>query len=437
MTAARANRPSPLPRRAGLAILALAATVSSFGQGTVSADARTGGKLSQRRFIARIEDPSGEALQPFFEALQATRAGERSTRIVYLGDSHVANDRLTGQIRRRLQRRFGNGGLGFFLPARATRHYRHDGVLLARPKNWSVLSRRRPPSGSPPLGFSGYGLLGRSDHSKPIALRFRPGPRQPSKLRVFVHRQPRGGKLLVRTAHANKVINSRGKARLMSRSIALRAEDRQVLLQPTAGEVLVVGVAHDHVEAGVTLDVAGVNGARARDLFRADHRSLAEHLRLRNPNLLVLGFGTNEAMNPRRSTDDFERELRRVVNPLLKAAPDAGCLLVGPTDHPRREGHRYSDRPATRRVIRAYRRVGADLGCAFIDLVRTTGGRGSMLALSQRTPQLGANDLTHLTIRGYRKVGNAIGQALLHAFDRFDGASDTPTELAQRTRSPR
>src|SRR5262249_42631252 len=61
---------------------------------------------------------SPEALAGFFEALAAldARPGTGVGRVLQIGDSHTANDSLSGRVRERLQARFGAAGRGW-LPA--------------------------------------------------------------------------------------------------------------------------------------------------------------------------------------------------------------------------------------------------------------------------------------------------------------------------------
>src|SRR5580658_2304584 len=64
----------------------------------------------------RLSSPA--ALAPFFTALAALeeRQTQGPTRVLQLGDSHTANDSLSGRLRDRFHARFGDAGRGW-LPA--------------------------------------------------------------------------------------------------------------------------------------------------------------------------------------------------------------------------------------------------------------------------------------------------------------------------------
>lgn len=56
-------------------------------------------------------------------------AGRAPVAIVQLGDSHTAADLFSGELRRLLQARYGDGGIGL-VPATAVPGIRHDRVII-------------------------------------------------------------------------------------------------------------------------------------------------------------------------------------------------------------------------------------------------------------------------------------------------------------------
>src|SRR5690606_25755204 len=100
--------------------------------------------------------------QRTFEALRALENGSGETvRITWLGDSHTAADFWTGEVRRRLQARFGNGGQGVVSLALGggrdeVASYKVRGTWKQEPK--SGASRSRQLDGK--VGLSGRRLHG-------------------------------------------------------------------------------------------------------------------------------------------------------------------------------------------------------------------------------------------------------------------------------------
>ncbi|HEY7545226.1 MAG TPA: hypothetical protein VID27_10105, partial [Blastocatellia bacterium] len=85
-----------------------------------------------------IEDPTGHALDSFFEALLRTETEDAQTRICHYGDSPITNDGITSTVRRKLQLRFGDAGHGFILIAKPWGWYGHEGVTSEASRGWQI-----------------------------------------------------------------------------------------------------------------------------------------------------------------------------------------------------------------------------------------------------------------------------------------------------------
>jgi hypothetical protein len=75
-----------------------------------------------------VENPA--ALIPFFEQLYRHQQGKTPgpVRILHYGDSHTAADEWTGEMRARLQEKFGDGGSGYSFAGRPWNGYRREDV---------------------------------------------------------------------------------------------------------------------------------------------------------------------------------------------------------------------------------------------------------------------------------------------------------------------
>ena len=99
--------------------------------------AATRSPLSNRANSSEIENPS--ALSGFFVALANASSGRRiePVRVMHFGDSHVAADVLTAEIRGNLQSQFGDGGAGYIVP-RNPMNTRRRGVLTGATQGWQI-----------------------------------------------------------------------------------------------------------------------------------------------------------------------------------------------------------------------------------------------------------------------------------------------------------
>jgi lysophospholipase L1-like esterase len=188
------------------------------------------------------------------------------------------------------------------------------------------------------------------------------------------------------------------------------------------GPVTLYGITLERSGAGVVLDTLGIPGARAKDHLLWDDAMYREHLVKRSPDLVVLAYGTNEGTDTGEPISIYESHLRQVLARVHAAVPSASCLLVGPTDHPQRvAGRGFRARKRTQQIVEAERRIAAEHGCGFIDLVSVMGGPMSMMRMVGL--HYAGADYTHFTRRGYEALADAISGALVNGFGTWQKAS--------------
>src|SRR5690606_18325126 len=113
--------------------------------------------------------------------------------------------------------------------------------------------------------------------------------------------------------------------------------------------------------SGVVYDVLGINGHRASAILGWDEALLRAQLAHRRPDLVVLSYGGNEALDPDLPIATYEERARRAVARMRALTPGASCLLVGPLAT-------YAEHaPRMRAVTEIQRRIASELGCAFWD----------------------------------------------------------------------
>ncbi len=174
-------------------------------------------------------------------------------------------------------------------------------------------------------------------------------------------------------------------------------------------------VAQNH--SGVTYETLGINGAQANVILNWNSAILDPELASRNPALIVLAYGTNEALSRSWTAEEYRAGLIEIIHRLRAAAPVASILLAGPPDcqHPIR-GHRMPF-PHLDQVIEIQRDVAASNGCAFWDWRAAMGGSGSVRQWVQAG--LGQGDYTHLTGAGYRMAGGMLFEELMAQYNKF------------------
>jgi len=168
---------------------------------------------------------------------------------------------------------------------------------------------------------------------------------------------------------------------------------------------------------GVTYESLGLNGAEAGVILHWDQDMLASYLQRRNPGLIVLAYGTNEASDPQWRTESYRAMFAHLVARLREIAPAASILVVGPDDRWTAAGGRWHPLPGIDDIIADQREVCRQLGCTYWDLRARMGGSGSM-----RDWVYGGfaqQDYVHFTTVGYRRLGAVLFGDLMQQFEAY------------------
>ncbi len=351
-----------------------------------------------------IHDPSGHALDPLHAALRRARAGEGRARIMIWGASHTAEDLFPGLLREAWQRRFGDAGAGLWLPARPFPLYESRVATFADTGAWRpvrVRGRRRAPDRYGPAGFA-IEATGRARGF--VAVR-----RPADAARLLYLRQAGGGTLVVRAGDQHRRLSTDGDA---VASEALTGPLRRVELRALGdGPVRVFGVSLENDRPGVVIDAMGVPGARLRDRLPWDDRAMRRQLAELAPDLIVLAYGTNESGFTGRPIARYRAEVDEALRRAREIAPRAGCLVIGPSDWPLREGGELRARPRITQVIAVQRELAARHGCGHFDLQAWQGGPSSMPRWVRAG--LALPDHVHFTEPGHRRLARDLSRALL------------------------
>ncbi|NMC71674.1 MAG: LysM peptidoglycan-binding domain-containing protein [Myxococcales bacterium] len=371
-----------------------------------------------------LEDPGGHALDRWFERLARVEQGTPGAvaGVVHFGDSHTATTSFTAAIRRVLAGRFGDAGPGFLQPGKPWPTYDPADVEVGAEGSWTY--DRVHGRGETNLGDGRFGLGGWSARSAEpgAALWVETEPRAAAGVfEVQYLVQPGGGSAELR-------LDGEVVGRVETAGAAAAVERRRVRTEEGAhrfevrvlgdGEVRVLGLAAERSGPGVRWDVLATNGARAEWLLEWDPALFGEALAHRDPDLVVLLYGTNEVEDEDLDLGRYAARLSEALARVRSAVPEASCLLVGPPDLSHRERRRWQGTPARLpELIEVQRAAAAEAGCAFFDLFAAMGGRGAMDRWATADPPLAARDRVHLTARGYRQIGEALAGALLRAYD--------------------
>lgn len=413
-------RTAPLPRP-----IELTQRVSS---GRAAAGPRTLARVdpSELEGLTReIEDPHG-AMRAFHHRLARVARGERVlARASVYGTSIDGADRATGQLRRLLQERFGDGGKGW-VPVAPGWRYQHHRHVEWRADHFRTFVVNR---GDGPLDRYGYGGVLAINRHRGARATFGTVPgggpgSAVSVFRIFHQAWPGGGTLRLRVDDGPERELSTRAGAPEDRVEEIRiADGPHTLALGAAGEgaedLRLYGVVMERDGPGVVVDGLALIGAFTRVLRLFDEEHLTTQIRQRSPDLLVFWMGSNDAVS--RSVpfvrDEYAAHYRGILRRFSQAKPDTSCLVLSILDAGERENGRIRTRTRVPEVVEVQREVAMAEGCAFFDAYEATGGEGTMRRWYAASPRLVTADLGHLTDAGSRVMGTLLYRALLKSFD--------------------
>lgn len=388
------------------------------GEGTSTSTST--GPTSPAANVGHLE--GANRLAHFFGALSILDDGHShdDVRIVQYGDSHTASDYGAGVFRKLLQSRFGDGGRGFVSLGRPWKAYVQDGIRGGMSPEFEPA--RGAYKDGRLVGDGLYGLLGVgvgasiggarawthvASRSSRVEFDYSQGPRGGS-FDVFVD-GARTGRIATRAAHSGAGYFG----------FDLADAPHQVEVRTVGdGDVRVLGMALDRAQAGIVVDAVGVNGAQVVTLLSASEEHFAEQLRHRTPGLVVLAYGTNEALEPGLTDAEYERRVVDVLGRVERAVPTASCLLLGPPDLARPGGREaWKTWPRVLQIVAAQRRIAEAAGCAFYDQLEAMGGPGSIAMWSAEAEPRATRDRVHLTRTGYGQLATSFATDIIRAYD--------------------
>ena len=377
----------------------------------------------------KLEDPGGRALASFYEQLSLVRQeGKGQVRITHWGDSHIAADALTGQLRRRLQRAAGNAGPGFVLLGKPWPSYWHSQVKNGASRGWRAerlrgrYARKRLQPRDDLLGLAGVSVY-TPRRSCSAWVEARRG-RLISSATLYYLQQPGGGSVelwgdgkLARRRSTRGTTSGAGFLEVAFKKPVKRVE----LRTGGARRVRLYGVDLRTSRPGVIYDALGINGARATQLLGWNESLMKAQLEQLGPDLVVLAYGANEVDNTALTRRGFAAGFDKVLKRLRAVAPAAACLITGPTDRARydkAQGH--ISPPNLDFIVAEQRRLALAHGCAFWDQRAAMGGRFSIFQWISAIPPLARTDHVHLTPPGYRRLAELLYAELARGLDRWE-----------------
>jgi lysophospholipase L1-like esterase len=339
------------------------------------------------------------ALVPFFELMKSAQRSGQAVHILQFGDSHTASDDWANAMRIAFQGKYGSGGPGFTHPGHPFRGYRRFDVSGSNSTGW-VTEGTMAQMGDGRDGLSGISITSHTP-GQTVSL-----TTSCDRLKLFYMKQPGGGSMeFTVDGKQAGLIDTEGELSAGVFEYAPEPGAHDYLLRTTSrAPVRLFGWASD-ANRGVTIETLGINGAQASVMLNWDEALWSAQVAERDPALIILAYGTNEANNPKFWWEEYRTDLRAVLARVRKAAPVASILMIGPPDCGRLHALPHLDD-----VVRVQREVAQEVGAAFWDWRQNMGGPGATDLWVKAG--LGQADHIHLTSDGYKLLGQVLFEEL-------------------------
>src|SRR5579864_2461050 len=280
----------------------------------------------------------------------AKAQGQRGLVILQIGDSHTAADYFTGELRQKLQARYGNGGVGYLDAGRPHIGVHSGAMKVTASSGWTYHAIQR----SDNIGefwLSGFNAVATAPGE---ALTFASDTPVPfDQIEIEALRQPGGGAIDISLDGAIKSSADLGGSSVEPVVLRLRPDGapsdrvRQIEIRTRGnGVVSIASIGIYQKQAGVSYNNIGYPGATIDLVNKFDDKLMADSLRRLDPQIVVLVFGTNEASKPNLDAARYERNYEKAIARIRAALPNAQIMLVGPPDGAERPPHCLGKGPA-------------------------------------------------------------------------------------------
>ena len=397
-----------------------------------------------------LDAPAG-SLDALFTALAASERSEAPGRtlLVFFGDSHTAGDSMTSRVRTTLQARFGDAGRGLVAAGRPNaKHYYQRDVRYGASGAWrAAVGGHR--GDAEPFGIAGLRVYGERKGAQlwvETCAECTAGAKV-AQFEILYQAAPERGVLRYRVDDGAWQIQS-------TRTAPIEPPHPARLVIPVAdgphkltlehgggGGLDLYGVVLERMRPGVVVDSLGVVGRRLGSLRSWDWSIIGEQLATRDPRLVVLQYGTNEADDPDLDLEALAKYFDEMIARIRASAPGASILILGPPDMGVREGGKACDRmkpspdgvlvpecqwrtpSVLAEIIAVEHAAAARNQVAFFDTFAAMGGPDKMAGWVTAEPKVAYKDHVHFTDVGYQQWGDALAGALLAEYDRWRAKS--------------
>jgi lysophospholipase L1-like esterase len=383
---------------------------------------------------------------------QKTRiAARKSITILQIGDSHTAADFMTGELRRLLQAKYGDGGAGYLTAGRPHIGVRSSAFRINASTGWSYEALQQSAE-TAKFWLSGFNAIAKEE-GETISFKSET-PFNFDRIEIQALRLPKGGTIEIRLDGVlQSEVNLAGDVRepVVIQMLPERAATDRVreITITTKGEgaVNLSSVAVYNRQAGLSYNSVGFPGATIDIVNKFDGVILENELKRLAPQIVVLAFGTNEGFNEALELERYRQSYERALGKIKRALPNATIIVMSPPDGAR--GPKKQENEKAEKKAAPAKTAKEDAPCGewktpanlnkVRDLQEQIAKRHQLVywnwasimpaecgadRWASMTPPLVAKDRVHFTMEGYRQTAAQFLKVLLPVIERVRQSDD-------------
>ncbi len=389
-----------------------------------------------------------DGLAGFYNALARLESGQRvrPVVVVHLGDSHIAADRFSGDMRQQLQRRFGDAGRGLVQPGKAFKYFNARGVSTQQSEGWKAANSFFDDTG--PYSLTGVRLKAARTGEVLKLLVDRPVRKQ--EIEVEFLSGPGAGSVEIAAGGKTQKLDLTN-AKIRIQRFKTRAQSLSIKTLD-ARPVAVLGWSSYLPNRGLRYVSLGLPGASADVMARWDSLLVKADLKYLKPDLIILGYGTNEGFKDNLNVTAYQQRFESLASDLKKAANNPSLLVLGAPDSTRLPKYarkqagtpgckalsrdevaqystllrqksqrlaRWHAPPGLARVRAAQKRAAQNLKAAYWDWSQVMGGECGTFRWARAEPALAYGDNVHFNDAGSKRTAAALYRFLMKGYGQF------------------
>ena len=350
---------------------------------------------------------------------------KRPIKIVHLGDSHIQIGYFSAQIREILNSIGDLRGSGITFPYSLAKSV--DGAIYKAKKNgrWdgeNILSTRPKLD----LSLTGYSIK-TLDSNASIAFHLKDPKFNFSELKIWYNADSLSfTPSLGDNFELKELVRTNGKigfARFSRKNPVTQFELKLIKSDSSAKEFQLHGLDFITTNSDFEYHSLGVVGAQFTHLIQ--HTILwKEHIKMLNPDLLIISYGTNEAYNGNFDSNAYSKQINRFLNEIREVVPSVSILLTSPPD--------TRSRNRIPKMQNAIIESQSKVQSSFYDLNKVMGGFGSFQPWYEN--DLFLKDKLHLNKAGYQLQAKLFMLALIRQLKSNKNLDELLSQVADKSR---